>query len=119
MPSEPYPEQLEVVPLARAPQAVVSVPGSKSITNRALVLAAQLWNDGNVTKLNGILRSEDTEVMIDSLRRLGLQISDGDSAESMLVGWPDGQRPAPKPADLFVANSGAPMRFLTAYVTTG
>ena len=36
----PYPEKLEIVPLSRPPSATVRVPGSKSITNRALVLAA-------------------------------------------------------------------------------
>ena len=119
MPSEAYPEQLEIVPLAKAPKAVVSVPGSKSITNRALVLAAQLWNDGRLLKLTGALKSEDTEVMIDSLRRLGLHIETADAGETVFIGWPEGGRPDPASADLFVANSGTTMRFLTAYVATG
>jgi 5-enolpyruvylshikimate-3-phosphate synthase len=53
-----------------AVNATVTVPGSKSITNRALVLAALASRSGPCV-LEGALRSEDTDVMIDSLRRLG------------------------------------------------
>ncbi|GHT42662.1 hypothetical protein FACS189443_5900 [Planctomycetales bacterium] len=50
--------------------AVISPPGSKSITNRALVLAA-LCDDE--TELRGVLDSEDTELMYDALSELGLK----------------------------------------------
>ena len=68
-----YPDRLEVRPLERPPRATVRVPGSKSITNRALVLAALLRGGINCT-LRGCLCSEDTEVMIDGLRRLGIAV---------------------------------------------
>ncbi len=68
-------DRLEIVPLMKAPNATVRVPGSKSITNRALVLAA-LSGKGFDCELRGCLKSEDTEVMIDSLRRLGFHVEE-------------------------------------------
>jgi 3-phosphoshikimate 1-carboxyvinyltransferase len=113
------PEALEIVPLRRPPSASVSVPGSKSITNRALVLAA-LTAKGYAYALRGALRCEDTEVMIDALRSLGFRV---------LTDWPDAlvcvgseaEEPLvpAKQAELFVANSGTTMRFLTALVSLG
>ncbi len=64
-----YPDKLEITPLSRPPSATVRVPGSKSITNRALMLAALSGNSGYDCELRGALRSEDTEVMCDALRR--------------------------------------------------
>lgn len=119
-----YPDKLEVKPLERPPVATVRVPGSKSITNRALVLAA-LLDDCEGCNLHGALRSEDTEVMVESLRRLGFEIrTDWDNS------YIDVYRPGAGPkgyedpipvesADLFVANSGTTMRFLTAMVSVG
>jgi 3-phosphoshikimate 1-carboxyvinyltransferase len=123
-PPRTYPDKLEVKPLERPPVATVRVPGSKSITNRALVLAA-LLDDSEGCNLHGVLRSEDTEVMIDSLRQLGFEVrTDWDNS------YVDVYRPEPGPkgyedpipvesADLFVANSGTTMRFLTAMVSGG
>ena len=69
-----YPDTLEIVPLQKPPMGTVRVPGSKSITNRALVLAA-LTDTGCPCELRGALCSEDTEVMIHALTRLGFHIS--------------------------------------------
>jgi 3-phosphoshikimate 1-carboxyvinyltransferase len=113
------PDRLEIAPLSRPPQALVQVPGSKSITNRALVLAA-LTAKGYAAALRGALQSEDTEVMIEALRQLGFRV---------LTEWPESTVfvssevdepliPARK-ADLFVGNSGTTMRFLTALVSLG
>src|SRR5438309_426203 len=99
-------DALEIQPLSRPPATTVWVPGSKSITNRALVLAA-LTAKGFAFSLRGALQSEDTEVMIECLRALGFRV---------LVDWPEevicinsGEDepliPAPG-ADLYVANSG-------------
>src|SRR5262245_45619306 len=68
-----YPAELPIVPLAKPPSATVTVPGSKSITNRALVLAALASRETDCT-LTGALQSEDTEVMVDCLRRLGFRV---------------------------------------------
>src|SRR2546422_8269260 len=61
------PDVIEVVPWSPPSRAEVTVPGSKSITNRALALAALA--DG-ATTLRGALWSEDTQVMVDCLQRL-------------------------------------------------
>ncbi|MBF6482143.1 3-phosphoshikimate 1-carboxyvinyltransferase, partial [Nocardia cyriacigeorgica] len=60
--------------------ATVTLPGSKSITNRALILAALAEGPSTIT---GALRSRDTNLMIDALRALGVRI-DGD-AETLTV----------------------------------
>ena len=90
-------------------------PGSKSITNRALVCAALAA--GNST-LTGALDSEDTRVMIDSLGRLGIGVRSSDGGTKLEVSGCGGKIPADK-ADLFVGNSGTTIRFLTAMVALG
>jgi 3-phosphoshikimate 1-carboxyvinyltransferase len=114
-----YPERLEIVPLSRPPLATIHLPGSKSVTNRALVLAA-LTAKGFAWELRGVLRSEDTELMIQALRGLGFRI---------LTEWPESivlvNSGAEEPlipargAELFAGNSGTSMRFLTALVSLG
>jgi 3-phosphoshikimate 1-carboxyvinyltransferase len=114
MPSEPraYPDKLEIVPLANAPKAAISVPGSKSITNRALILAALAAR--RRFRLVGALRSEDTEVMIDSLSRLGFDVRASDN--EIEVVHPEQGTTVKSAAELYVANSGTSMRFVTALV---
>ncbi len=115
-----YPDQLEIRPFAgRELSATVTVPGSKSITNRALVLAALASQTGPCT-LTGALNSEDTEVMIDSLQRLGFKVEADWEHDIIRVGKNESGRVIPEEAaDLFVANSGTTMRFLTAAVSVG
>jgi 3-phosphoshikimate 1-carboxyvinyltransferase len=119
------PEIIEIVPPAKSVTAEVTVPGSKSITNRALILAALA--DGEVT-LRGALWSEDTQVMVDSLQRLGFRVAaKADRAETCnrtlvvrgLAGKiPKGGTPS-HPLELFVGNAGTAARFLTALVCLG
>lgn len=116
--SLPYPDTLNVRPLRRPVNAAVSVPGSKSITNRALVLAAL----GGVHSccLTGALRSEDTEVMIAGLQTLGFEVEPNWEHDPPQVNFfhpGEGVRAAS--ADIFVGNSGTTMRFLTALVSLG
>jgi len=112
-----YPEQFEIRPYAGPPlSATVTVPGSKSITNRALVLAA-LGSYYSECTLTGALRSEDTEVMVDGLTRLGYPI-ECDWPTIRLKRQQVALVPA-KAADLYVANSGTTMRFLTALCALG
>jgi len=115
-----FPAKLEIVPLARPPQAAVQVPGSKSITNRALVLAALTARD-HPCQLRGVLRSEDTEVMIDVLRALGFNVVADWAAcpPTVTVLETLGRFIPAESAQLFVANSGTTMRFLTALVSLG
>jgi 3-phosphoshikimate 1-carboxyvinyltransferase len=65
--------------------ATVTVPGSKSQTNRALVLSALAAADGGVSTISGALRSRDTDLMIGALGALGLRI-DGSAAELKISG---------------------------------
>lgn len=112
-----YPDQLLVTPFSTAPTATVAVPGSKSITNRAFVLAALTAGAG--THLTGVLRSEDTEVMIHALRQLGYEINiDWSATVAQVRNTSTTCVPNPR-ADLNVANSGTTMRFLTALVALG
>jgi 3-phosphoshikimate 1-carboxyvinyltransferase len=90
-------------------------PGSKSITNRALVCAALA--EGR-SRLTGALDSEDTQVMIDGLRRLGAAVEFDPEAATMIVEGAAGP-PRVREADLFVGNSGTTIRFLTALVAAG
>jgi len=119
------PDLIEIVPLDKPVRAEITVPGSKSITNRALVLAALA--DGEVT-LEGALWSEDTQVMVDCLQRLGFRAGvERDPREScnrlITVRGRGGEVPnggTPKqPLDLFVGNAGTAARFLAAMVCLG
>jgi 3-phosphoshikimate 1-carboxyvinyltransferase len=114
-----YPDRLEIVPIADGyRRADISVPGSKSITNRSVVLAALASRQGDCL-LDGALRSEDTEVMIECLRRLGFEIEpDWDHAVVRVKRNSQALIPASN-AELFVANSGTTMRFLTAVLAAG
>ena len=115
-----FPPQLEIRPLTKPPHARVRLPGSKSITNRALVLAALTASETSDTVLDGALESEDTEVMIESLCRLGFHVVPDWNTAQIRVRTTNRERIIPaSEADLYVANSGTSMRFLTAMVALG
>lgn len=112
-----YPPRLPLTPQSRPVDATVRVPGSKSITNRALVLAALASRETDCT-LTAVLRSEDTEVMVDSLQRLGYRVTPDWSAETIRVQRHGSDRLVPATAaDLWIANSGTTVRFLAALVS--
>jgi 3-phosphoshikimate 1-carboxyvinyltransferase len=114
-----YPEQIEIKPLERTPHLTICVPGSKSITNRALILAA-LTQPERGCQLRGVLRSEDTEVMIEALQALGFRVTASWPEQTVHVCRPWSPYPIPAAsADLFVGNSGTTMRFLTSMVGLG
>ena len=110
-----FPDEIAVQPAAQPLRARVRPPGSKSITNRALVCAALAAGQST---LRGTLDSEDTKVMIEGLRALGIEITVQDAGETLLVRGCRGKPPTAQ-ADLFVANSGTTIRFLTALATLG
>lgn len=121
----PLPDLIEIVPLTQPVQAQITVPGSKSITNRALILAALA--DGT-TVLKGALWSEDTEVMTKALLTLGFDIKvENDPDEfcnrTITVKGLGGKIPkagtTDKPLELFVGNAGTAARFLAAMVCLG
>jgi 3-phosphoshikimate 1-carboxyvinyltransferase len=109
------PAEIEILPVTGPLHATVQPPGSKSITNRALVCAALA---AGTSTLRGALESEDTQVMIASLQKLGIEVEAQDEGETLVVHGCGGEIPVLE-ADLFVANSGTTMRFLTALVTLG
>ncbi|PAW85631.1 MAG: hypothetical protein B9S33_09545 [Pedosphaera sp. Tous-C6FEB] len=121
----PLPPLIEIIPLTAPVRAEITVPGSKSITNRALILAALA--DGRTT-LRGALWSEDTQVMTDCLRALGFTVDvQPDPAEScnrtITVDGLGGRLPragtVERPLELFVGNAGTAARFLAAMVCLG
>lgn len=121
----PIPDIIEIVPVNSPVRAEISVPGSKSITNRALVLAA--LSDGETT-LEGALWSEDTQVMVESLQDLGFMVTvaadpNDPSNRVITVYGQAGNVPRggteQQPLELFVGNAGTAARFLTALVCLG
>ena len=119
------PDLIEIVPPSGKVDATVVLPGSKSITNRALILAALA--DYPVT-LRGALWSEDTHAMAECLQRLGFVLQvEPDPAEpancNIMVEGRGGTIPnagAPdRPIDLFVENAGTAARFLAAFLCLG
>jgi 3-phosphoshikimate 1-carboxyvinyltransferase len=104
-----------ITPVSRPIQGTVRPPGSKSLTNRALIVAALA--DGR-SRLTGTLDSQDTQVMIESLRKLGIDVRHQSTAQTIeVVGC--GGRPPAQAADLQLENSGTSIRFLTPLCTLG
>jgi 3-phosphoshikimate 1-carboxyvinyltransferase len=108
-------DAIAIDPLRRPPDATIRVPGSKSITNRAVLLAALA--DGE-SVLEGVLSSDDTQYMATALTQLGIAIESDASAARMRVRGRNGQWPVAE-ADLFVGNAGTAMRFLAAALCVG
>src|ERR1700733_4754073 len=106
------PDLIEIKPLEKPVQAQITVPGSKSITNRALILAALAKGE---TTLHGALWSEDTQVMVECLQKLGFSIKlepDPDEFSNCIltVQGLGGEIPnagtTETPLELFVGNAG-------------
>jgi 3-phosphoshikimate 1-carboxyvinyltransferase len=119
------PSLIEIQPLSQPVTACVTVPGSKSITNRALLLAALAPGE---TILEGALWSEDTQVMVECLQELGYMVTLRPDAEEacnreITIYGLDGRVPrggtADQPLELFVGNAGTAARFLAALVCLG
>ncbi len=102
-----WPQALTIEPFSRA-QGEVRLPGSKSISNRALLLAALA---SGTTELQRLLEADDTRVMIAALRALGVAIHLDD--ESATIVGCNGSFPA-RDGELHLGNSGTSMRSLTA-----
>jgi len=107
-----YPDQLPIVPFTRPVRGRVALPGSKSITNRALILAA--LGRGPVT-LRGALFSRDTRLMVAALRQLGFAVRTDENALTVTVEGRGGEIPVQE-AKIDVGNAGTAARFLTAFV---
>ncbi|MGJ8571815.1 MAG: 3-phosphoshikimate 1-carboxyvinyltransferase [Hoeflea sp.] len=106
-------EKLTIVPPGRALSGAVNPPGSKSITNRALLLAGLAKG---TSRLTGALKSDDTRYMADALRAMGVSIDEPDATTLVVTG--SGQLNPPA-GPLFLGNAGTATRFLTAAVALG
>lgn len=109
------PDFVEMIPVERPVCGTVRPPGSKSLTNRALIVAALARGR---SQLSGVLDSQDTRVMIDSLQRLGVGVRHDPAACTVTVDGCGGRPPATA-AELWLENSGTSIRFLTALCTLG
>ena len=96
------------IPALRSVSGTVRLPGSKSISNRVLLLAALC--EGRTT-VHDLLDSDDTRVMLQALRQLGCSVT-VEGATAVIDGL--GSRPRQPQADLFLGNAGTAMRPLTA-----
>ncbi|WP_340160070.1 3-phosphoshikimate 1-carboxyvinyltransferase [uncultured Hoeflea sp.] len=106
-------EKLTIVPPGRGLSGVVNPPGSKSITNRALLLAGLA---SGTSRLTGALKSDDTRYMADALRAMGVSIEEPD-ATTLVVTGSGTLNPPSEP--LLLGNAGTATRFLTAAVALG
>ncbi len=106
-------DRLEIQPLRGPADADVAVPGSKSYTNRALIVAALA--DGK-SQISGALQSEDTHFMAEALRALNIDVQS--EGPTFSVEGTGGRIPASR-GDLFIGNSGTAARFLTAALGLG
>lgn len=104
-----------IVPVTGPVAATVQVPGSKSLTNRALCLAALA--EGTTTLRNALF-SDDTRYFCAALQALGLEVRQDRAGAKISVDGRGGVLPAPR-AVLFVGNAGTAARFLTAVLALG
>ncbi|SER97995.1 3-phosphoshikimate 1-carboxyvinyltransferase [Rhizobium sp. NFR03] len=104
----PIQKSVTITPPAHPLSGAVSPPGSKSITNRALLLAGLARG---TSRLTGALRSDDTRYMAEALRAMGVEVREPDPTTFVVTGT--GRLLAPS-APLFLGNAGTATRFLTA-----
>jgi len=100
-----------VLPRVRRVQGSVTLPGSKSISNRVLLLAALAQGH---TQLSGLLDSDDTRVMLAALRQLGVAMQDDGAGRLRVAGGLQARGLQDKPESLFLGNAGTAFRPLTA-----
>ena len=102
-------------PIDHPVNATVTLPGSKSYTNRALIIAAMA---AGTSQLRQALFSDDTVYMAQALRELGIPVTADETTNTFTVEGRGGSIPA-RQADLFVGLSGTSSRFLTALAALG
>ena len=106
---------MEIQPIHKPLDATITVPGSKSYTNRALLVAALARGASTIT---GALFSDDTRYMCTALRKLGVEIDADEKQTTFDVHGNGGDIPVSS-AELYIGNSGTTSRSLTAYVSLG
>ncbi|PDH31120.1 MAG: 3-phosphoshikimate 1-carboxyvinyltransferase [Puniceicoccaceae bacterium MED-G30] len=105
-------DPLSIQPILQPIDASLSLPGSKSITNRALILAALAEGE---TTLEGALFSRDTQIMVQALRQLGFRCEEDAENHRITLRGEGGHIPE-KSAKIDVGNAGTAARFLTAFL---
>jgi len=108
-------QPLNIQPIDHPLYATIRVPGSKSLTNRALLIAA-LAN--GTTTLTNALFSDDSQYFASALQSLGFEVSQDQDRTEMKVKGLGGYIPSNN-AELFIGNAGTAARFLTAFLTLG
>jgi 3-phosphoshikimate 1-carboxyvinyltransferase len=106
---------LQIKPIGHPLNARLRVPGSKSLTNRALLISALA--DGK-THLTNALFSADSSYFAKALQMLGFDVNIDEQSREMIVTGLGGKIPATK-AELFIGNAGTAARFLSAFLTLG
>ncbi len=104
--------KLTILPPGKPLSGRAMPPGSKSITNRALLLAGLA---SGTSRLTGALRSDDTRYMADALRAMGVSVDEPDETTFVVTG---SGKLLPPSAPLFLGNAGTATRFLTAAVAS-
>jgi 3-phosphoshikimate 1-carboxyvinyltransferase len=106
---------LEIIPIPHPLHAIVRVPGSKSLTNRALLIAALA--EGRTTLTNALF-SDDSRYFAGALKTLGFDLQLDEARHEMTVTGLGGRIPSQN-AELFIGNAGTAARFLSAFLTLG
>jgi len=110
-----FPEELEITPLEKPPDATIRVPGSKSVTNRALIVCALADGPSRITNP---LFADDSYWLMDALVRLGIDVrADSGRGELYIAG--QGGAIGGSGLDLFVGNAGTVARFLPPVLALG
>jgi 3-phosphoshikimate 1-carboxyvinyltransferase len=104
-----------ITPINHPLNSAVRVPGSKSLTNRALLIAAL---SNGTTRLTNALFSDDSRYFARALQTLGFDVQLDEAAHEITVTGLGGKIPAQK-AELFIGNAGTAARFLSAFLTLG
>lgn len=112
---DPLPDPYPVVPITGRIDADVRVPGSKSVTNRALVCAALAEGSSSLV---GALFADDTEAMVGVLRAVGLEIGSDPATERIVVAGGSGRLP-PTDQVIDVCQSGTTARFALPLLAMG
>ena len=100
------------LPFVKTAQGIVQLPGSKSISNRILLLAALAEG---TTQIHDLLASDDTACMLDALARLGISVTQTDKNDYSIVGGKG--KFIVTQADLFLGNAGTAFRPLVAVLS--
>jgi 3-phosphoshikimate 1-carboxyvinyltransferase len=106
---------VQITPLTHPLSATVRVPGSKSLTNRALLVSSLAEG---TTRLTNALFSDDSCYFAKALQALGFDVQLDEARQEMTVTGLGGNLPV-REAELFVGNAGTAARFLTAFLTLG